>query len=74
MNNRVDIGIQLAKIRSIRGMSTRELAEKCGVHYSNICKIEKGAYNVSIDILYKICTALEADIKIIEKEKIKATE
>lgn len=74
MNNREDIGLQLARIRVKRGMSTRELAEQCGVHYSNICKIEKGAYNVSIDILSKVCAALEADIRIIEKEKVEATE
>lgn len=74
MNNREVIGMQLARIRAIRGISTRELAELCGVHYSNICKIEKGAYNVSIDILSKVCDALDSEIRIIEKENVEATE
>lgn len=65
MTHRESIGFQLAEIRNKRGISIRELAELCGVNYSNIGKIERGSYNVSIDILEKICKALGASIKII---------
>lgn len=61
---RKEIGRQLAEIRAKRGLSTRRLAELCGVNYANICKIERGSYNVSIDILGKVCAALGARIKI----------
>ena len=40
----------------------RELAEKSGVSYQNITKIENGKYNVSIDILGKLCRALDLKI------------
>lgn len=65
---REKIGHQIANFRKKRGFSTRQLAELCGVNYSNIGKIERGAYNVSIDILGKICDALGAKINIEDKE------
>lgn len=61
---RADIGRQVAELRAKRGLSTRQLAELCGVNFANIGKIERGSYNVSIDILGKVCTALGARIKI----------
>lgn len=61
---RAEIGRQLAELRTKRGLSTRQLAELCGVNFANIGKIERGSYNVSIDILGKVCTALGARIKI----------
>lgn len=67
MTEREKIGQQIAALRYKRGLSTRQLADLCGINYSNIGKIERGAYNVSIDILGKVCEALGADIQIIEK-------
>lgn len=63
--NRLRIGGQVAAIRKEKGLSIRELAEVCGVTAQNITKIEHGKYNVSIDILEKICEALgyHVDIK-----------
>lgn len=66
--HRVEIGRQLAELRKRRGLSTRQLAELCGVNYSNIGKIERGAYNVSIDILGKVCDALGAKLVIVPTE------
>lgn len=76
--NRLRIGGQVAAIRNKKGLSIRELAEACGVTAQNITKIERGKYNVSIDILGKICEALgcHVDIKpnlgeiIVTKEEI----
>lgn len=65
---REEIGRQLAELRAKRGLSTRQLAELCGVNFANICKIENGKYNVSIDILGKICEVLVAKIRIVEKD------
>lgn len=58
MNNREYIGERIAEIRQAKGLSIRQLAEACGVNFANIYKIENGKYNVSIDILGKICEAL----------------
>ena len=68
--NRIRIGGQVAAIRNKKGLSIRELAEACGVPALNITKIEHGKYNVSIDILGKICDALDYRIDIVEKIKI----
>ena len=77
--NRIRIGSQVATIRKEKGLSIRELAEDCGVTAQNITKIEHGKYNVSVDILGKICEALgyHVDIKpnmdevIVTKEEMK---
>jgi transcriptional regulator with XRE-family HTH domain len=58
MSYREEIGSELQTLRVQKGMSQRELAEACGVHYSNIAKIENGRYNVSVDILGKVADAL----------------
>ena len=64
MNNREYIGKRIAEIRQTKGLSIRQLAEASGVNFANIYKIEKGKYNVSIDILGKICEALGSEIRI----------
>ena len=66
MNNRDYIGKRIAEIRQAKGLSIRQLAEASGVNFANIYKIENGKYNVSIDILGKICDALGCRIDLIE--------
>ena len=67
MSNREYIGKRIAEIRQTKGLSIRQLAEASGVNFANIYKIENGKYNVSIDILGKICEALECRIDIVEE-------
>lgn len=67
MNNRDYIGKRIAEIRQAKGLSIRQLAEACGVNFANIYKIENGKYNVSVDILGKICEALNCRIEIVEE-------
>ena len=67
MNNREYIGKRIAEIRQAKGLSIRQLAEACGVNFANIYKIENGKYNVSVDILGKICKALNCRIEIVEE-------
>lgn len=64
MSNREYIGKRIAEIRKAKGMSIRQLADASGVNFANIYKIENGKYNVSIDILNKICLALRVELKI----------
>lgn len=63
--NRLRIGGQVAAIRKEKGLSIRELAEACGVTAQNITKVEHGKYNVSVDILGKICEALGCHVDIV---------
>ena len=67
MNNREYIGKRIAEIRQAKGLSIRQLADASGVNFANIYKIENGKYNVSIDILGKICEALGCRIDIVEE-------
>lgn len=62
--HRIKIGNSIAELRAKKGISQNELAEITGLQQANICRIEKGKYNVSIDILQKVCDALDANIKI----------
>lgn len=62
--NRLRIGQRIAEIRQQKGYSLRQLSEICGVTFQNLNKIENGKYNVSVDILYKVCKALEVELKI----------
>lgn len=66
-SERARIGKMIADIRNKKGLSVRELGEMSDVSYTNIGKIERGVYNVSVDILRKICDAL--DVEIVLKEK-----
>ena len=63
---RIRIGKRVAEIRQTKGLSIRQLADASGVNFANIYKIENGKYNVSIDILGKICEALNCRIEIVE--------
>lgn len=63
-NIRQHVGSMIASRRIELGYTIRELAERCGVSYQNITKIEHGRYNVSIDILKKITDALGVEIVI----------
>lgn len=60
------IGQQIAQLRSKRGLSVRQLADLCGIDYSNLSKIERGSYNASIAVINKILTALDAHLRIVE--------
>lgn len=66
-SERARVGRMIADIRNKKGLSVRELGEMADVSYTNIGKIERGVYNVSVDILRKICDAL--NVEIILKEK-----
>lgn len=61
---RIELGQTLAEYRRQHNMTVRELADISGISYQNITKIEHGKYNVSIDILNRICQALGVRIAI----------
>lgn len=63
------IGTRIAKVRNYRGLSTRQLAEKSGISFPNIGKLERGTYNISIEILDKLCEQLGLEIQLVEIKK-----
>ena len=64
---RSKVGRMLADLRTKRGLSQRQLAARTGLSYGNIGKLETGKYNVSVDILYHMLNALDAELVIKEK-------
>ena len=62
------IAAELREARQKNNITQQELSEKSGVNRTNIAKIENGKYNVSIDILSKICNALDCDIIVKSKK------
>lgn len=67
MEHRERIGQQIAELRKAKGMTLVQLSELSGITFQNITKIEHGKYNVSIDILTKLCNVLGAEINIVLK-------
>ena len=59
----IQIGIAIATLRKIRGLSQDKLAEKAGVSRSLISCLEAPgmAHNVSLEIFLDIADALEVD-------------
>lgn len=54
----VTFGRHIAELRQKENISTRKLAEMCGISFQFLNKIEKGKYNTGIDTICKICDAL----------------
>ena len=69
--DRKAIGERIAKYRKQKGLTQEQLSELCGVNRANICKIERGAYNVSFDILAKLAGAMGFDIDLKVSSKVK---
>ena len=59
----------IVRIRLEKGLSQFQLAEIVGMHRSNICRIESGRQNISIDTLIRIFDALGMNISITLKDK-----
>lgn len=68
MNDRLRIGGRLRELREAQGLTTTQLGELCGLSHSTISKVENGKWSVSLDILGKICEALDAKLTINHKD------
>lgn len=54
----------LAELRREKGLSIRGLAERCEMSKSTIVNIEQGRFSPRVEIVDKICSALDAEINI----------
>ena len=52
-------GEKLKTIRNIRGLTQEVLAEKIGINWRQLARIEAGDSFIKSDTLYKLCTVLE---------------
>lgn len=62
---RVEIIAQIVEARLEKGISQAELARMIGTQRSNICRLENGNQNPSLDMLIKITTAHGKNISLL---------
>lgn len=67
--SRQDIIRKLTQARLEKGLTQSQLAERIGTQRSNICRIESGAQNLSLDLLLRIADALGKDVSIMLEER-----
>lgn len=58
------IGAQLQKRRTDLGITKYRLHQLTGVHYGYLGKLEAGEKSMSIDMLARLCEALDLEIKL----------
>ncbi len=69
IRKRQEIVSKLTQARLEKGLSQAQLAEMVGTQRSNICRIENGGQNLSLDLLIKITDALGKDVRVLLEEK-----
>lgn len=67
--NRQEIIAQLVETRLEKGISQAELARMVGTQRSNICRLEGGGQNPSLDMILKIAAALGKDASLLLTDK-----
>ena len=60
----------LIQARLEKGISQAELARMIGTQRSNICRLESGNQNPTLDFLIRITTALGKDITFLLEDRI----
>ena len=61
------IGERIRQLRTERGISQVELAERAGLIQPHIVRIEQGRYSVGLDTLQAIAKALGCTVDIVTK-------
>jgi transcriptional regulator with XRE-family HTH domain len=56
------IGSRLRELRKNRGLTQAELARQIGIQQSDLSRMEKGTYRVSLDNLFKILAVFDLDL------------
>ncbi len=59
LHNRIDV------LRRERGMTRQQLADKIGVNVQTIGYLERGEYNPSLDLAFRVSDCFELPIKMI---------
>ncbi|WP_071886499.1 helix-turn-helix domain-containing protein [Leclercia adecarboxylata] len=65
INNRIKycVGNRIKELRLSYGLTQEQLAEKSDLHRTYIGSCERGERNITIQNIYKICTALGIELK-----------
>ena len=65
LQQRQKIISQLVETRLEQGISQAELARRVGTQRSNICRLESGVQNPTLDMILKIASALGKDVSLL---------
>ena len=57
------MGLRLKKVRQRKGFSIRALADKCGIGFATVYRIEAGRTTPRFDTLEKLAKALGVSVK-----------
>lgn len=58
-NFQILFGKKIEELRVEKGLSYRQLAQRCGVDHSNISKIEKGEINIRLSTIFELAIGLQ---------------
>lgn len=64
-----DIALTLLNARKDKGITQQQLADIVGVSKPTISLMENGKQNITIDLLCRICTALNMELSFQSREK-----
>ena len=67
-DKRKAMGESIRELRTAQGWEQEQLAQIAGITTANVRSVEAGKYAVNIDVLNKIAGALDAELRMIEKE------
>jgi transcriptional regulator with XRE-family HTH domain len=56
------LSVNIKKLRSEKGLSQEQLADKCGLHRTYVGAVERGERNVTLSSLELIASALDVDV------------
>lgn len=55
-------GERVRSIRTQRGMSQEQLADRSGLHRTYVGSVERGERNISLDAIHALARGLEVDV------------
>ncbi|MCQ2535920.1 MAG: helix-turn-helix domain-containing protein [Lachnospiraceae bacterium] len=58
------VAAELKTARLSKKLTQQELADMTGTQKSNICRMESGSYNPSLDFLVKVANSLDRELKV----------
>jgi ribosome-binding protein aMBF1 (putative translation factor) len=61
---RIELVLQIIKLRQERGMTQADLAKAIGTRQANVSRLERFDTNLTLDTLEKVARALRANLKI----------
>lgn len=62
------IGEKIREAREAKGLTQRQLAEITGIAFNHIGRIERGKYNVTLDTVSAIASALDMEVGLLNYE------